>query len=79
MPPAHQGIIHGKTIELIDDPGIEDGRAVEVIVRVIDPPKPWGDGIRASAGAMADDAEFQETMDQIERERKAAQHRKILE
>jgi len=36
MTPTHRGIIRGKTIELIDDPGIEEGRQVEVVVRVVD-------------------------------------------
>lgn len=46
------GVIHGKTIELETDLGIEDGQAVEVLVRVAGPSGPWGEGIRRSAGAM---------------------------
>jgi hypothetical protein len=48
-----QGVIHGRTIELAADPGIADGQAVEVVVRVIKQPVAWGEGIRRSAGAMA--------------------------
>jgi hypothetical protein len=46
-------VIHGRTIELSVDPGIEDGQVVEVVVRVIKPAGAWGEGIRRSAGAMA--------------------------
>jgi hypothetical protein len=48
-----QGVIHGKTIELSADPGIGDGQVVEVVVRVVERPEAWGEGIRRSAGAMA--------------------------
>jgi hypothetical protein len=54
MAEAIQGVIRCRTIELATDPGIEDGQMVEVVVRVIKKSKPWGEGIRRSAGAMAD-------------------------
>ncbi len=65
-----QGIIHGKTLELKDDPGIEDGQAVEVVVRVVKKKEPWGEGLRRCAGALADDPEFDAVFEQIQRERK---------
>ena len=49
-----QGVIHGRTIELLTDPGIADGQVVEVVVRVLKAPEDWGEGIRRSAGALAD-------------------------
>lgn len=49
------GVVHGRTIELTDDPGIADGQSVKVIVRPAKADKPWGEGIRRSAGALADD------------------------
>ena len=53
-----QGIIHGKMIELESSPGIEDGRKVELILRVSQlpgsPPK-WKPGnTETAAGMMAD-------------------------
>ena len=48
------GKIHGKTIELDEDPGIPDGQQVEVIVQAVKPDRLWGEGISKSAGALAD-------------------------
>src|SRR5438132_1574712 len=50
----HRAVIRGKTIELEADPGLEDGQTVEVVVRVVKRPEAWGEGIRRSAGAMAE-------------------------
>jgi hypothetical protein len=33
-------VIHGRTIELKDDPGIADGQQVEIIIKTIPPPRP---------------------------------------
>jgi hypothetical protein len=49
-----QGVVRGRTIELMTDPGIEDGQVVEVVVRVVKRPETWGEGLRRSAGALAD-------------------------
>jgi hypothetical protein len=53
-----QGVIHGKTIELAESPGIEDGRKVELVLRVKQPPGPppgWKPGgTETAAGMMAD-------------------------
>jgi len=50
------GIVNGKTIELTDDPGVPTGQPVEVIVKMLPPNmRPWGEGLRACAGAMADE------------------------
>ena len=35
-----QGVIHGRTIELEASPGIDDGRAVEVVLNVDQPLRP---------------------------------------
>ena len=76
-----QGIIHGKQIELAEDPGIADGREVEVTVRPVEKKRPWGEGIRRSAGALADS--WTEEDDKILREiyldRKWASRREIPE
>ncbi len=36
-----QGVIHGKTIELDQDPGIAEGQRVDVKVRVSTTAQPW--------------------------------------
>ncbi len=75
------GIIHGTTIELTENPGIEDGREVEVTVRPVENQLPWGEGIRRSAGALADS--WTEEDDKILREiyldRKRSSRREIPE
>ncbi len=71
MPEELVGVIHGRTIELQGDPGIADGREVKVSVRVVDQPAAWGDGIRATAGCMADDPEFDAVMGEVQRARKS--------
>jgi hypothetical protein len=57
MPLILTGVVHGRTIELTSDPGIADGQQVEVVVRAVSPAKSANEGICASAGAWADDAE----------------------
>ena len=52
------GVIHGKTIELEQEPGLPDGQTVAVTVQPLQEKRlPPGEGIRRSAGAWADDAE----------------------
>ena len=48
-----RGVIHGKTIELVEDLGLTEGQEVDVIVRVRKLGPEWGQGILNSAGAMA--------------------------
>jgi hypothetical protein len=64
-----RGVIHGRTIELSLDPGLSDGQEVEIVLRTLPQGKHWGDGIRASAGGWADDAELPAIMERIQRER----------
>ena len=53
-----RGVVHGRTIELETEPGIEDGRTVEVIVRsrsLPGPPPGWHPGsTETAAGMMAE-------------------------
>jgi hypothetical protein len=49
-----RGVIHGKTIELEEQPALPDGQPVKVVVQ---PELPLGEGIRRSAGAWADAGE----------------------
>jgi hypothetical protein len=64
------GIIHGKTILLEQDPGIGDGRTVEVVLRPVSPVASWGDGLRRCAGALASDPEMDGFLEEIQHERK---------
>lgn len=63
------GVIHGRTIELSEDLGLGEGQHVRVIVESVQQAPPWGEGIRRSAGAMADCDKFDEVFESIQRER----------
>ena len=64
------GIVHGKTIEFSAPLGVSDGEEVEVVVRFSNPLKPWGEGIRRSAGGWADHPEMDAVMEQIHKDRR---------
>ena len=70
-----QGVIHDKTIVLQADPGMEDGATVEVTIR----PRPDVDAQKAAilrtAGALANDPEFDAAMKEVERYRGSAEFR----
>jgi hypothetical protein len=67
-----QGVIHGKTIELTEDPGVADGQQVEITIKTVPTPRPWGEGLRRCAGAFAADWTEQDDgiLEQIYQERK---------
>lgn len=48
------GIVHGSMIQLDQLSGLDDGTKVLVYFQPVTDKKPWGEGIRASAGAWAD-------------------------
>jgi hypothetical protein len=55
-----KGIVHGRTIELEQEPGLPDGQIVTVNLQPVqekDQHLAPGEGIRRSAGAWAEDAE----------------------
>ena len=65
------GKIHGKTIELDEDPGVAEGQEVEVQMKVV--PKPTqktGEGLLRTEGALPDDTEWDAIMDEIHNARK---------
>ena len=64
------GKVHGKTIELVEDPGVADGQEVELQINVVTPAKKWGDGIRRSAGGWANYPEMDVIMAKIHEQRK---------
>jgi hypothetical protein len=74
-----QGIIHGRTIELSEDPGVADGQPVEITLRTVRVPRPWGEGLRRCAGAFAADwtEEDDRILEQMHQERKRDSRREI--
>jgi hypothetical protein len=77
-----QGTVHGKTIELDEELGVPDGQKVEIAIQIpptAAPAKPWGEGLRRCAGALADIPGLDEDMEQILRERKTAKFREVPE
>ena len=81
MTKSIHGRIRGKTIELDEDLGIGDGEEVEVIVKAIKLKRPWGEGIKRSAGALADSwtADDDLILKEIQEDRKRVTHREIPE
>ena len=43
------GVIHGRTVELSEDLGVADGQQVEITIKTVASPKPWGEGLRRCA------------------------------
>jgi hypothetical protein len=79
------GVVYGRTIQLENDTGLEDGRRVEIILRAKElpgPPPGWrAEGGDSAAGMMAaywteDDDRI---MDEIYRQRSLPSHREIPE
>ena len=65
------GKVHGKTIELDEDPGVAEGQEVEVELRVL--PKTGrkpGEGFLRTEGALANDPHWDEIMEVLYQERK---------
>jgi hypothetical protein len=76
-----QGVIHGRTIELAEDPGVADGQQVEITIRTVPSPGPWGEGLRRCAGAFAADwtEDDDRIFEEIHQERKWDTRREISE
>ena len=65
------GKVHGRTIELNEDPGLTDGQEVEVQVRALATPgRASGEGLLRTEGALADDTEWDAIMEEIHQARK---------
>jgi hypothetical protein len=65
------GKVHGRMIELDEDVGVADGQEVEVQVKlVLAPTLKTGEGFVRTEGALADDAEWDNIMDEIHEARK---------
>ncbi len=80
-----QGVVHGKTIDLEASPGIEDGRRVELVLRVKElpgPPPGWKPGgTETAAGMMADywTDEDDRILEEIYQDRKKSGRRETAE
>jgi hypothetical protein len=70
MNKALHGKVHGRTIQLDEDPGVAEGQEVEVQMTVVEPKGTWGDGIRNSAGGWADHPELDAVLERVQHERK---------
>jgi hypothetical protein len=46
------------------------GQQVEIQLKVVPPPRPWGEGLKRCAGALADDPEWDAIMEEIYQSRK---------
>ena len=63
------GRINGRTIQLSEDLGISAGQEVEVQVTVCKPNSSWGEGVRRCAGALSDDEEWDNIMEEVHQQR----------
>jgi hypothetical protein len=70
MTKTTHGKIHGKIIKLDEDLGVAEGQDVEVQVRIVELARKWGEGILRTAGALADDPDWDTIMEQIYQDRK---------
>lgn len=75
------GVVRGKTIELEENPGVAEGEAVEITIKAIPSHRPWGEGLRRCAGALANDwtEEDDRILEQIDAERKRDPRSEISE
>ena len=74
-----RGVIRGRTVELMEDLGVADGQQVEITIKTVASPAPWGEGLRRFAGAFAPDwtEEDDRIMEQIHQERKRDTRKEI--
>lgn len=72
MDNALQGIIHGKTVQLSSDPGLEQGQPVEVVLR---PVSNTEQPVRSAAGMLSNIPGLDESLNEIQQYRKQAQNR----
>ena len=71
----HPAVIRGKTIELEADPGLPDGQRVEVVILRVPRDREPGEGVLRSAGALADDPEFDAHLAEVMEDRRSGTYR----
>jgi len=65
------GKVHGRTIELDEDPGVAEGQEVEVQMKVVpQTTQKTGEGFLRTEGALADDEEWDAIMEENYKARK---------
>jgi len=78
-----RGVVHGKTIELEQAPGLPDGQQVGVTIEPLPAagsgPLPPGEGLQRAFGAWATDAEELDTFLQWNREQRKVGRRRLEE
>jgi hypothetical protein len=74
-----RGVIHGKTIELPEETGLPEGQEVTITLEPVAAPSAPGDGIRASAGGWADEAEELDKYLEWNRQQRKASRRPLDE
>jgi hypothetical protein len=85
MTKVMRGVVHGRTIELQNETGLEDGREVEIILRTKElpgPPPGWQPGSKeTAAGMMAADwtEDDDQILNEIRQDRNRASPREIPE
>jgi hypothetical protein len=72
-----EGVVHGRTIELLEDPGVGEGQKVQVVLSIASTDQPWGEGIRRTAGALADDSDWDAIMAEVHEGRKRERRQQI--
>jgi hypothetical protein len=75
------GKIRGKIIELDQDLGLGEGQDVEVQVKVVPARNRWGEGLKRSAGALAQEwnEDDDRVLEEIRQDRKRESRRAVLE
>jgi hypothetical protein len=75
------GTVHGKIIELDEDPGVAEGQQVEIILKTVPAQTAWGEALRRSAGGLAADwtAEDERILEGIHQDRKRDSRKEIPE
>ncbi len=75
------GKVHGRTIELEEDPGVAEGEQVEITIKTVSAKQPWGEGLRRCAGALAGEwtDEDDRILEEIHEDRKRDSRKEISE
>jgi hypothetical protein len=74
-----EGIVHGKTVELLEDPGVGDGQKVQVVLPFEESEGNWRDNVMRTAGALADDPDWDRIMAEIHESRKIERRSQMVE
>ena len=72
MDDVFHGTVSGKVVQLTNDPGLEHGQRVEVVLRPVAAEK---QSARSAAGMLADAPNLDRTLGEIQHDRKQAQYR----